>query len=42
MQSYGDFRLFTTFLLFFTPSLCDKRHYSATVIFYPTESVVWA
>ena len=34
-QSYDDDRLFTTILQFFDPSLCDKRHDSATVVFYP-------
>jgi hypothetical protein len=42
MQRYSDFRLFTTILQFFDPSLCDKRHDSATVVFYPQKSVVWA
>lgn len=42
MQSYDDFRLSTTFLLFFALSLCDKCRFSTTVIFCLSESVVWA
>lgn len=42
MQSYGDFRLFTTILQFFDQGLCDKWRFSTTVVFFPSESVVWA
>lgn len=33
MQSYDDFRLFTTILLFSDPIICDKWRFSTTVIF---------